>query len=277
MNPNEPAPQSPATEPQAAPQAAPTFTPGIANGVQTPQPAPAEPTQQQPQVTTQVQDTPQPNAAPQPAPQPTSQEVSTATPQEPSSQPTQNVPEPAQPTQNTQQMTYDEYLESLTKDIPTVEMPKPTDVDQKDPDGLVKFFDDYSEKLLEKARQDNLKQSIVQNAEREAWGQVFTKYPEIQNNNDLRDTIHNIRMGAYSRGQSLSPIQVADALVGTLHTEYKKGVNDTNVQTKVVDSQPLGGGSQAPVAPEVNYEALQTGGEQAAVAQLEALMAAGKL
>lgn len=265
MNPNEPAPQAPATEPQAAPQAAPTFTPGIANGVQAPpQPAPTEP---QPQ----VNPTPQ-EPAPQPAPQPQAQE-----PSAPVTQPTQNPQEPAVPAVNTPQLSYDEYLDSLTKDIKPIETPNPTEIDQKDPEGLVKFFAEYKKSIIEESKQENLKQAIVQNAEREAWGQVFTKYPEIQNNNDLRDTIHNIRMGAYSRGQSLSPVQVADALVGTLHTEYKKGVNDTNVQTKVVDSQPLGGGSQAPVAAEVNYEALQTGGEQAAVAQLEALMAAGKL
>lgn len=266
MNPNE---QSNAPEPvqQQTEQPAP-FTPGIANGV--PQPAPQPVENPQPQEQPAVQPTePQPQANPQePAPQPNPQ--APQNPQNP--QPTQQAPQ-----ENKPQLTYDEYLDSLTKDIKPIEMPKPTDVNKDDPDGLVKFFEDYEQKILEKARQENQKQAIVQSAERQAWGEVFTKYPEIQNNTDLRDTIHNIRMGAYSRGQSLSPIQVADALVGTLHKEYKKGVNDTNVQTRVVDSQPLNGGGQPPQQAQVNYEALQSGGEQEAVRQLEALMASGKL
>lgn len=266
VQPNVTPTQDPA--PQPAPQA-PAFQPGISNGYT----APTEPTQAQPTEPAQ-QPAAQPTQPTEPtAPQPTPTEPTQ--PAQPTQQPAQ---EPAaQPTETRQQLTYDEYLDSLTKDFQPVELPKPTDVDNSDPDGLVKFFDDYGNKLLERAQQEAQKQAIVQNAEREAWGKVFTKYPEIQNNPDLRDTIHNIRMGAYSRGQSLEPIQVADALVGSLHNEYKKGVNDSNVQTKVVDSQPLNGGGQPPVQAEVNYEALQNGGEQAAVMQLEALMRAGKL
>ena len=272
MQPNEPS-QQPIQAPaqsEPAPQLPQQWTPGVANGYSAPtepQPAPQDQPAQQPQAQqpTEPQPTPQVNSQANP------QEPSQSVPTEPVQQPVQSEPAP-QP-----QMTYDEYLDSLTKDMPAVELPKPTEVDNGDPEGLTKFFEDYGQKILEQARQEQQKQTILQNAERDAWNDVFTKYPEIQKNQDLRDTIHNIRMGAYSRGKSLSPIQAADALVGTLHTEYKKGVNDTNVQTRVVDSQPLNGGGQAPAAPEVNYEALQTGGEQAAVAQLEALMRAGKL
>lgn len=264
MNPNENQPtQQPA--PAAAP---PAFTPGISTSYPTPAapepaPAPAAPVAEPPAPAAPV-----PPVDPAPAPAPTGQEPA---PVDPAATPPAPVdPKPAE-------LDYDEYLKSLTKDIQEPELPKATDVKVDDPDGLDKFFTDYGEKLVEKAMTKMNKNTIVQAVEAKAWGEVFQKYPEIQENQQLRDTIHNIRMGAYARGQSLSPVQVADQLVGTLHGEYKRGVNDTNVQTRVQASQPTGGATPAPAAAAVNYEALQDGGTNEAVKQIEALMAAGQI
>ena len=233
---------TPAPEPAPAPVAPPS-TPGIANAPVIPEPAPAP----APQTT----DTPAPVDTPTPAPAPNGSDTKT--------------------------MTFDEYLDSLTKDVKPVELPNPKDVPADDPEGLANFFEEYGNKIVEKARQEGQVQTIRQNAEAQAWSEVFTKYPEIKDNAVLRDTIHSIRVGEYSRGVSKSPIEVADQLVATLHNEYRKGQNDQQVTTQVVDSQPLGGGGAPAPQVQVDYEALQTGGTNGAVAQLEALIAAGKI
>lgn len=224
---------------------------------------------------------PTPAPTPEPAPAPTPEPAPQPTPPADGTTPIQNEPTPAVPTETKPQLTYDEYLDSLTQKIPKpAEFPKPTEIDQNDPEALVKFFEEYGRVTVERAQAAMQEQQVVQTAEARAWKEVFTKYPEIENNPQLRDTIHNIRMGAYHQGQSHSPLQVADALVGTLHAEYKRGVNDTNVQTRIQDSQPLNGGSNPQPAPAVNYEALQQPGQagiDAAVQQLEAMIRAGKV
>lgn len=262
MQPNETTP---------APAPAPAFTPGVNMSYPTPEPAPApapEPQQQQPAPA------PQPDPAPQPEPAPTNQETPP--------QPTPQTPPAPQPTPDptpdpNKSQSFDDYLASLTKDIEVPELPKATDVKGDDPESLDKFFTEFGDKIVERALSKVQQGEVVKQAEARAWNDVFTKYPEVKENQQLRDTIHNIRLGAYARGQSLSPVEVADQLVGTLHGEYKRGVNDTNVQTKVQESQPLGGGTPAPAAPSINYEALQDGGINEATKQIEALMAAGKI
>lgn len=261
MQPNENQPQA-----QPAPQAQPTFTPGVANSQPLP---PAQEPAPQP--------APQADPAPAPAPTPTPEPTPQPAPVEPGTQPAQNPVEPAKPVETKPQFNYNEYLDSLTKDIKPVEMPKATDVNHEDPDGLNKFFTELADKTVEKARQEFQKEQIIQTAESRAWQEVFTKYPEVQENTKLRDTIHNIRMGAYSRGESVSPVEAADALVGTLHNEYKKGINDTNVQTRVQASQPLNGGGNPQPTPAINYEALQEGGRDAAVMQLTQMINDGKI
>lgn len=263
MNPEN----APATTPIPTPQ------PGIGMA---PQPAPAP--------------APQPDPTPAPAPeqnpwnpQPTPQPEQQPQPQQPAPQdqpqPEQNVQPQPQTDAPKAQLSYEEYLDSLIKDIPEAPAaPNPADIDKDDPEGLTKFFDDYRKSIVAEAQSNMQREAIVQNAEASAWKDVFVKYPEIESNKQLRDTVHNIRVGAFSRGEALSPIQVADALVGNLHDQYRKGVNDTNVQVRVQDSQPLNGGGQPqPQAQGVNYEALQKGGQNAAVSQIEAMIAAGRI
>lgn len=149
MNPNEqptpapnPAPVAPAPAPTPAPQPeptpapapTPTFQPGIAS------PSYNGATPIAPEPVADPQPTPQPNPEPTPAPAPT------GTPQ----------PEPVK------QPTYDEYLESLVKDIKPVELPKPSDVKQDDPEGLTKFFDDFGKAVTERAYTEMQKQSVIQ-------------------------------------------------------------------------------------------------------------------
>lgn len=270
MNPeNAPVNQAPTATPAPAPVVTPAIAPeGIALSP-APAPAPVEPAP-----------VPQPapvEPSPAPAPEPTPAPAPVPTDPTPAPAPTDPTPAPAPDPTPTDTLTYDQYLESLTKDIKPVELPKPSDVNADDPEGLVKFFEDYGNKIIERAQQESQKQAVIREAEGLAWNDVFTKYPEIKDNASLRDTIHNIRMGAFSRGQSLSPLQVADGLIASLHAEYKKGINDNQVTTTIQASQPLGGGGQPAPEPAVNYEALHTGGTAEAVNQLEALIRAGKI
>jgi len=252
MNPNDP---------NANPvQEVPTFTPGISNGI--PQPAP-EPTPQP------VDPTPAP-VDPTPAPQPVE------TPQ-----PTDPQPQPA--VTPTPSPDYDAYLDSLINGAgatpDAIELPKPPTQEQleNDDQALNKFFGDLVDTAVKKAMTEGTKQSTIREAEATAWEETFVKYPEIKEDKKLRDMIHNVRMGAYQRGTSLSPTQAADELIGTLHAQYKRGVNDTNVTTSIRDSQPLGGGTQTPSPQGVNLAALHDGGDQAAVIELTKLIEANKI
>lgn len=259
-------------EPNAAPQPQATPTPGIGMAPNyPPTPAPELAPTPAPQPTTQPEPTPAPQPEPQPAPQPAPAPDGTV--------PQQNVqPQPTTEPIKTQQ-SYEEYLESLTKADP-IDLPKPTDIDKDDPEGLVKFFEEFGKATEARAVQAMKNQAVIQQAEAKAWDEVFTKYPEIKENKDLRDTVHNIRVGAYNSGQLLTPLQVADGLVGTLHDAYKQGVNDQQVQVRVQASQPLNGGGNPPADTGVNYESLQLPGQagmDAAVMQLTKLMDNGKI
>lgn len=262
---------TPTAQPTPQPTPAPAPTPGIGmapNYQPTPAPDPAPQPAPQPEPN---QPAPQTEPQPQPAPQPTPQPDGTVPQQNPQPQPTQ---EPVKT-----QQSYEEYLDSLTKADP-IELPKPTDIDKDDPEGLVKFFEEFGKATEARARQAMQQESAIQRAETDAWNEVFTKYPEIKENKALRDTVHNIRMGAYNSGQLLSPLQVADGLVGTLHDAYKKGINDNQVQVRIQDSQPLNGGGNPPAPSGVNYENIQLPGQagmDAAVSELQKLIDAGKI
>jgi hypothetical protein len=177
--------------PQVGIGLAPTYAPA-------PEPAPAPVAEPAPQ--------PAPAPIAEPAPQPAPVVAEPAAPVAPAVDPVapvveQNPVAPAVPVETKPQLTYDEYLESLVKDIPAAPAtPKPTEIDQNDPEGLVKFFDEFKKATIAEMQLETQKATIIQNAEATAWNEVFTKYPEIKENAQLRETLHNIRLGAYNRG-----------------------------------------------------------------------------
>lgn len=246
MNPNDNQPTQPTEQ---APQAQPTtpeFQPGIATA-----PKPVEQPETQ-------------------APQPTS---------DPTPQQTTDNPETPAPTPETPQtQSYEEYLDSLTKNLTVPEVPKPTDDKYKtgNDDDLVNFFADFEQSIIEKQRVESQRQQAYQQAEQKVWGDATKKYDEIGTNSDLRDTIQNIRVGIYQNtGKMLTPTEVADQLIGTLHNQYKKGVNDTNVQTQVVNSQPMNGGGKPQPTVATDYKAVQSGNQDAVVGEVEKLIQQG--
>lgn len=243
-----------------------------------PTPAPVEAPQPAPQPTAPLAPTPGIQNSPAPQPNQFEQPSAPAPVENPAAPADPNAPAPTPAPAPAPKMTYDQYLDSLVGDIKPVELPKPTDVPADDPDGLVKFFDDFGDKIIQRVTQEQEKATRVQTAEATAWKDAFTKYPEIESNAELRGIVHNIRMGAFQRNENMSPTEAADQLVQTLHNEYRKGQNDERVTTTVVASQPLGGAGQpAPQGATVNYEALHTGGRAEAVNQLEALIRDGKI
>lgn len=244
-------------------------TPGIGAAPNYQPPAQPEPQPQPSQQEPAPQPTPQPE--PQPAPQP-SEPTPQPQPSEPQPQPQAQQPQP-------QQLSYDEYLEQALNSNPAP-IPKATEINGEDPEALNKFFEDFAAGVVKQAEERFQQREAVRNIEAQAWKEVFTKYPEIEGNAELRETVHNIRMGAYATGKSLSPLQVADALVGTLHNEYRRGINDNQVQTRVQASQPLGGNGQPVPEPKVNLEALQqpgVAGFDSAVQQIQAMIDTGKI
>ena len=244
--------ETPNVQPEPQP-----FTPGISNApVDMPQPA-QEPAQ--------------------PEPAPAAEQPQPAQGEQQPTQPQSSV-EPAAPAQEEPKKDYDAYLDELIgkANSQPVEIKMPTEEDfQRDEKALENFFTGLVDTAVQRAQEASQRQSVIKEAETNAWNDVFAKYPEIKESKQLRDTIHNIRIGAYQRGQSMSPTEVADQLIGELHREYKKGVNDTNVQTTVRSSQPIGGGSRQQPSVGVDFAKLQDGGRNAAVSELEKLMSQG--
>lgn len=240
--------------------AAPEFVPGIGNA---PQPAPEQPVEQPAEQPAQPAEQPTPAAPENPTEQPAAPEAEQ--PQKPEEKP----------------LDYDAYLDSLINDAVQGEIKMPeiptNETLQSDEKALTKFFEDLVDTAAQKSKAEVTREQVIRDAERKAWDETFVKYPELKDSKELRDTIHTLRIGAYQRGQALSPIQVADKYIGDIRNAYKRAVNDTNVQTTVRDSQPIGGGTQAPKAQGVDYASLHHGGDAAAVNELTKLIEQGRI
>lgn len=237
---------------------APEYTPGIALSQPTP-PADAPVETQAPQETQETQ-----------APQTADSPAETQAPQEAQSPATQTPPS----------QTYEEYLDSLLKDVPEVTTPKPDDEKYKTgkDDDLVQFFSDFESSIIQKSQAEQKRAQALQQVETKFWGEASQKYPELASDASLRDTVQNIRMGSYqTTGKMPTPVEVADALIGTLHNQYKKGINDQNVQTQVVASQPNSGGSRPQTTEQINYDAVQSGNQGDLVGEVTKLINMGKI
>lgn len=238
----------------------PEYTPGIANS----NPQQAQPETQAPQQSSEEQPTNPPETQ---APQDSDN-------QQPTQQP--ETPEPAK------QQTYEEYLDSLTKNAPEApKIPDPNDPKYKtgNDEDLLQFFTDYEQSIKDSWRAEQQQQAIYQQAEQKVWGEAATKYPELNTSADLRETIQNIRLGIQQNtGKIVSPLEVADQLIGTLHNQYKKGINDQNVQTQIVNSQPTNGGGRPQVADNrINYEKVQSTNQNDVVSEVEKLISMNKI
>lgn len=238
-----------------------------------------------------------PQVTPQePAPQEAPQEPPVQTPQEPSDpfaqfaqpqeQPTEPI-QPAEPAQPQEQpkndyQSYEDYMNEVLKDVPQIQdTPDPNSVSPDDPESLKKFFDDLVNTAVQKASAEVARKSAVQAKERALWDEAFDKYGSIKTNKNLRDMVHNIRIGYFNRGIAITPKQAADKLLESLGNQYKQGVADNQVVTTIENVQPNTGGSvnEVPTTADRDkmLESLQTGGEAALAAMLDAKIKAGNL
>lgn len=279
----EPTPQDVAAVAQTLPQMQPTEP--------TPQPAPTQqPATQQP--------APQPTAPTdpfaafaqptEPAPQP--QPATPAQPTEPTpdlsiqapqpTQPTEPAPQPATPTEP-QYQSYEDYIKSINDGVGQLpEQPDPAKINPDNPEEIKGFFDNLMNTAVARAEQNIERKSAIQNTERRLWDEAFTKYGSLRDNKQLRDMVHNIRMGYFHRNVAITPTQAADELLKSLGNQYQKGVADSQVQTTIESVQPNAGGS-TPIATTADRESVlssvQSGGEIALAQYLDGEVKAGRL
>lgn len=238
--------------PPATPPAAPPTTPPAT-------PPPSQPTEPVP--TPQPQ---QPVETPQPTPAPGTVVEPTATPPEDNYE------------------TYEDYMKSVVGDLDTApQLPDHSKIAPDDEAGIKNFFDDLVNTAVARAKQETARTNAIQVKERTLWDAAFDKYGSLRTNKNLRDMVHNIRMGHFQKGIAITPTQAADKLLDALKAEHQRGVADNTVVTTIESTQPQGGGSGQPVPTTLDKEtvltAVQTGGETALASYLDTEIKAGRM
>lgn len=209
----------------------------------------------------------------QPTPQPTPQPAEPTPAQQPTEpqQPAQQQPTP-QPAPQPQEKTYQQYLEEAMKDVPQI--PTAPDASQVNPDDAASvkgFFDDLMATAEKRFEANFTQKQAVQNLENRLWNEAFEQYGTLKDNSNLRDMVQAIRMAEFQKGNAMTPKQAAQRLLSSFQQQYQQGVTDSQVQTRIEQVQPTGGGSTQVAT---NYDAqsmlesVQTGGEDALVAAL---------
>lgn len=288
----------PASEPSAADVAAVATAIGLPQATPPAAPAaPAQPAPAQPQPAAPAQPAPAAPADPfaaftQPAPA-----AEPAAPAQPPAQPTEPAaPQPSQPVEPAQPapvtpapapaeptyQSYEDYMKSVLEGVPAPPAtPDPDKVNPDDPAAIKGFFDELINTVKEQVRSETTRNSAIQASERRLWDEAFEKYGSLRTNKNLRDMVHNIRMGYFQRSVAITPTQAADKLLESLGQQYKQGVADSAVVTSIENVQPQGGGTGEPVATNLDktaaLTAVQTGGETALAAILDQEIKAGRL
>lgn len=283
-----PAPQPTPNPSQPAPQ--PTPTPQTPATPATPPADPfasvfnATPTPTEPQPNPQPTQTPTEPVQPVQAPATPALAVEPGQPQTP---PTQTPPtqQPAQPTpaipQPDQFQSYEDWQKEVLKGVPEVPAaPDASKVPQDDPAAIKGFFDDLMGTAEKRFEAKFERKNAIQAAEKKGWDEAFSKYETLKTNKNVRDMVHNIRMGYFSKGIAITPTQAAQKLLESLNTSYKQGMTDNQVTTTIENVQPVGGqGTPIPTTLDKNaaLTAVQDGGEQALASMLDAEVKAGRL
>lgn len=178
---------------------------------------------------------------------------------------------------------FNQYLDSVIGGNANqpAQAPDLDSIDQNDPAAIKQFFEDWGKSIKEQAIAEVQKENALVTAERKAWDSAFDKYPTLRNNPELRDTVHNIRMGSFQNGVAITPTQAAEKLLSAINARYQAGVADTKVVTTIQDAQPQGGDNVQVIPTEGNreqvLESFQTGGEAALAAYLDNQIKSGKL
>lgn len=259
-----PEPQAPAPTPQPTepPTQEPAQTPTppaedvdpFASMFQEPAPTETQPT---PPPTEEVKSQPSPT----PAPTPTAPETNEETPK---------------------YETYEQYMDRVMANVPKApEAPDPSKVNADSPEEIKKFFDDMMTTAEQRIEAKIERKNAIKAQETKLWNEAFTKYPTLKSNVNVRNMVHNIRMGYFHRGQAITPLQAAKELIDSMSGSYKKGVADNQVVTTIESTQPTGGNTP-PSAPttmdaESMLQSVQTGGEEALAELLDKEIKSGRL
>lgn len=275
---NTPAPTTPPPAPEPAPAQQQPATP-------TSQPAPSQQPAGDPFealfAPTEPTATPAPTQPTEPVAPPTQPTEPVTTPQ-----PTQTPVETPQPTPNAPTnapvyQSYDDFMKEVLGETTPTPLPDHSKIAPDDEEGIKNFFDEIVNTAVARAEQKIRQQNAIQNTERKLWDDAFDKYGSLRTNKNLRDMVHNIRMGEFRRGVALTPTQAAEKVLDALKQQYNKGVADNSVVTTIVDNQPNNGGGGQPVATTLDKEsvltAVQTGGETALASYLDNEVKAGRL
>ena len=97
----------------------------------------------------------------------------------------------------------------------------------------------YAQALQQQAREAARQEFAEQRAEEKLWEKAQEAYPELKTNKELRDLVHNSRMGEIVVGKNPSPKQVADRLFKYLNVAKADGVKQAQSNVVVQESARL--------------------------------------
>lgn len=109
--------------------------------------------------------------------------------------------------------------------------------------------------LMEQARAAARQEFLEQRQEERAWSKAVEKYPQLKGNRELRDLIHQTRMGSIVEGKNPTPLQIADQLFKHLGTAKTEGYQQAKTTETIQKSASLETASQ-PASNETRKEQL---------------------
>ena len=140
-----------------------------------------------------------------------------------------------------QPSTPEESYEEDTVEVPQYQ-PSEIDLDSlpRDPENP-EYVDPraYAQALQQQAREAARQEFAEQRAEEKLWEKAQEAYPELKTNKELRDLVHNSRMGEIVVGKNPSPKQVADRLFKYLNVAKADGVKQAQSNVVVQESARL--------------------------------------
>lgn len=97
----------------------------------------------------------------------------------------------------------------------------------------------YAQALQQQAREAARQEFMEQRREEKLWEKAQEAYPELKTNKELRDLVHNSRMGEFVVGKNPSPKQVADRLFKYLNVAKADGAKQAQSNVVVQESARL--------------------------------------
>lgn len=97
----------------------------------------------------------------------------------------------------------------------------------------------YAQALQQQAREAARQEFMEQRQEERLWEKAQDAYPELKTNKELRDLVHNSRMGEIVNGKNPTPKAVADRLFKYLNVAKADGAKQAQSNVAVQESARL--------------------------------------